>query len=118
MPRRIAAHLRFHLGLSEEQTRQVEAILHQRQAALQVIRREVQPRVMAELDQVEAEIAAVLDDSQREHWHLMFARLRNTWVPPLPEKAKEGQQPRRFHPVAGGAEDGAEGEKGPFPSRD
>jgi hypothetical protein len=47
----------------------------------------------------------------------MFARLRNTWVPPLPEKAADGHQPRRFQPAAAGADDGADGDEGRFPQR-
>ncbi len=87
-PPQIAAHLRWKLGLSDEQTRQVEQIVRKRQQALQAIRREVQPRVMIELDRVEAEIAATLDDSQRVKWHALFAKLRERWIPPLPEQPK------------------------------
>ena len=87
-PPRIAAHLRWKLGLSDAQTQQVEQIVRKRQQALQAIRREVQPRVMIELDRVEAEIAATLDDSQRTKWHALFTKLRERWIPPPPEQPK------------------------------
>ncbi len=85
-PPRIAAHLRWKLGLSDEQTEQVEQIVRKRQQALQAIRREVQPRVTAELDRVEAEISGMLNDAQRAKWHKLFTQLRSTWLRPLPER--------------------------------
>jgi hypothetical protein len=93
-PPRIAAHLRGKLGLSDDQTEQVEAIVRKRQRALQAIRREVHPRVMAELDRVEADIDYVLNDSQRAKWHALFAKLCERWIPPLPEQPKEHPKPR------------------------
>jgi hypothetical protein len=93
-PPRIAAHLRWKLGLSDDQTQQVEAIVRKRQQALQAIRREVHPRVMAELDRVEADIDYVLNDSQRAKWHALFTKLRERWIPPLPEQPKERPKPR------------------------
>jgi len=86
VPPRIAAHLRWKLGLSDEQTRQVEQIVRKRQQALQAIRRDVQPRVTIELDRVESEIAATLDDAQREKWRALFTNLRETWIPPPPKQ--------------------------------
>ena len=86
VPARIAARLRWKLGLSDEQTQQVEQIVRKRQQALQAIRREVQPRVTIELDRVEAEIAITLDDAQRAKWHALFAKLRETWIPPPPTR--------------------------------
>jgi len=83
-PRRIAAHLQSKLGLSDEQTRQVEGVVRQRQAALQAIRREVQPQVEAELDLAADEIGQLLDDTQRRQWDAMVANIRETWVPPPP----------------------------------
>jgi hypothetical protein len=89
-PPRIAARLRSALALSAEQTRQVETIVRTRQQALQAIRREVQPRVVAELDRVESEIAAVLDAEQRAKWHALFNHLRETWLPPPPGQQEPG----------------------------
>jgi hypothetical protein len=89
-PAVIAARLRRSLRLSPEQTQQVEQILTARQAALDSIRREVQPRVVGELDLVEGQIAEVLDSRQREQWHHSFRQLRESWLPPLPQ-AETGQ---------------------------
>ena len=84
MPVKIAAGMRRPLRLSDEQVRQVERILSQRQQVLQDIRRRVQPEVEAELDRVEQQVAEVLDNQQRERWHEHFTRLRGIWLPPLP----------------------------------
>ena len=53
-PARITARLRRRLDLSDEQTRKVQAIVEHRQLALMEIRRQVQPRVMAELEKLVA----------------------------------------------------------------
>ncbi len=84
MPVKIAANMRRPLQLSDEQVRQVEQILSQRQQMLQDIRRRVQPQVEAELDRVEQQVAEVLDRQQRERWREHFPHLRGTWLPPLP----------------------------------
>ncbi|MBI2195263.1 MAG: hypothetical protein HYU36_25055 [Planctomycetes bacterium] len=81
-PGRILPILRRRLDLTDDQARKVKEILHRRQASLQDIRREVQPRVEAELDLVEKEVADVLDDGQKEKWHKNLRSLRATWTPP------------------------------------
>jgi hypothetical protein len=81
-PARIAAQLRWKLGLSDEQTQQVEKIVRKRQRALQAIRYDVQPKVEAELQLVESEIGEVLDKAQKAKWHALFTHLCNTWLPP------------------------------------
>ena len=84
MPTRVAARLRRALRLSEEQAEQIQTILVQRQQSLQTIRRRVQPEVEAELDQIEQQISAVLNEPQRQSWQQQFAGLRGTWLPPVP----------------------------------
>lgn len=84
-PERITAVLRHSLDLTDSQAERIEAILRERQAALRAIRGEVHPRVVAELDLVEQQVAEVLDESQREKWLERFAALRATWLPGPPE---------------------------------
>lgn len=84
-PPRAAARLQRYLELSDDQTRRVEAILGERQADLQEIRREVQPRVEAEIERIRREIEAVLDPRQAERWNTWLDQKRQTWLPPLPE---------------------------------
>lgn len=85
MPPRVAARLRAKLGLSDEQTAQVQQVLAERQQAFQAIRRDVQPKVVAELDRLETDVAAILDEDQRAEWRERFDQLRDTWIPDAPE---------------------------------
>jgi len=94
----LADRLRRPLKLDDSQLRQIELIFKKHQARFEQIRIEIQPRVVEELDQVEAEVAAVLNPKQRAEWHKRFAGLRATWIPPLPPHAEgrsmvDGRQP-------------------------
>jgi len=89
VPARITARLKSKLDLDNQQTRRVESILHERQAALQAIRRRTQPEVEAELDRLETQIADVLDDRQRGNWRRSFQSWRQKWVPPIPPARRE-----------------------------
>lgn len=84
MPGLIAARMARALSLSDKQKSEVESILRERQAALQTIRREFQPQVEGQLDQLEEQVSAVLDVEQREKWESRFEYLRRTWVPKPP----------------------------------
>jgi hypothetical protein len=84
MPANLANRLRRPLRLSDEQAEQVEQILSQRQVALEAIRVRYQPEIEQQLDRIEAEIADVLDEKQREAWYRMFDNKRRIWIPPLP----------------------------------
>ncbi len=86
MPRLIAQRMRGVLSLSTEQAEQVEQILRRRQSALQDIRRQYQPQVEAELDEIDRQISAVLTAEQRPSWQQRFRQLRSTWMPALPRE--------------------------------
>jgi hypothetical protein len=83
-PQRITARLKSGLDLTNEQADQVRAIITRRQQSLMQIRRDVQPRVELELDQLESEIAAVLYAGQQEVWRTLATRFRRNWLPPVP----------------------------------
>ncbi len=74
-----AARLKRQLGLSEEQTAQVQEIVRTRQEALHRIRDDVQPRFREEIDLLEKQVAGVLNDRQKAKWHAGLAALRRTW---------------------------------------
>lgn len=81
MPARIASRMERTLSLSEAQRRDVERILGRRHETLQHIRREVRPQIEAQLDLLEEDISAVLNERQREKWQRRFRRLRRMWLP-------------------------------------
>lgn len=78
-PAATAARLKRQLGLSDEQTAQVQEIVRTRQDALHKIRDEVQPRFREEIDLLEKQVASVLDDRQKAKWRAGLAALRRTW---------------------------------------
>lgn len=86
LPGLIAQRLRRPLRLDSAQQQEIQAILEARQANLMAIRREFHPRVQAELDQVRAEVAEVLDPGQAERWERLFARMRERFQLPPPVK--------------------------------
>lgn len=81
---RMAARIGWQLKLNPVQVKEVEKILRNRMAALDGVRREVQPRVNAELDLVDKQITELLDARQAENWHKIFLQYRKTCVPSLP----------------------------------
>lgn len=89
MPTIVTARLRYKLGLSDKQTQQVEAVLRNRQRDIQAMRREVQPQLEGQLDQLAKEIAEVLDDEQRIQWEEHFRMLRDTWLPTVPKTSSD-----------------------------
>ncbi len=84
-PRRIAARLKWRLGLDDDEQTKVEAIVAKHQTELMAIRRDVQPKVVEQLEQVRDEINGVLTDSQREHWTKLYDEIRDRWLPALPK---------------------------------
>ncbi len=83
-PHRIAARLKRPLDLTPEQSIQIEKIIANRQQSLTKIRREVQPQVETQLDQLQTEIDGVLSPLQQTKWHEILHRVRENWLPPLP----------------------------------
>ena len=83
-PERLAGALQRRLDLTNEQRNQVEAIIARRQGELMAIRRQFQPQVVGQLDQLRDEIGQVLTDDQRERWTTLFTTYVNRWLPPPP----------------------------------
>ncbi len=83
-PAHAAARLRRTLDLSPQQTAAVETILRNRQAAIQDLRREFQPKVETEIDKLRDEITGQLTPAQAARWNRWLADKRRTWLPPVP----------------------------------
>jgi len=84
MPSKVASRIQWKLGLSDEKTRQVEAILSERQQVIQQIRREFQPQLERQLDELEQQVADLLDDPQSTTWQKWFQEIRAEWIPTVP----------------------------------
>lgn len=94
-PAGLARHLQRMLDLDDTQRAQVEQIFERRQKELQKVRRAFQPEVEAQLDQVEQEVSAVLNDVQRAEWQSRFRELRDRWLPALPPALSGPEEPAR-----------------------
>ncbi len=80
--------LRREFDLTDAQFEQVRTILAERHGEFEQIRREVFPQVREVLDATHDDIAAVMDDQQREQWDQHYDYMIRTWFPPPP-----GEQP-------------------------
>src|SRR5205823_5355223 len=80
----LAAQLAHRLRLRGDQEARVDAILRRHQQQFLEIRRDVHPKVEAELDGLEREVSAVLDPDQRERWEHMYSEVRRNWLPRMP----------------------------------
>jgi len=85
VPRRLTNYLSRNLKLSDAQATQVKSILINRQAALLNISRQVNPQVQQQLDLMREQIAAVLDEKQKQKWFGIFDRAHERWLPAIPE---------------------------------
>jgi len=82
MPERIVDSMREGLKLSDAQADRIEAILERHHDEFDAIRREMEPRIQAHMDQVNTEIQEVLTPQQREEWERRFVRERHRWSRP------------------------------------
>ena len=87
LPGRAVARLKKPLNLSDEQATQIRSIVRQRMTRLQSMRHEWQPRLEAELDGLEKDVAAALRPDQAEKWRRIARDRRQQWLPPLPPAA-------------------------------
>jgi len=83
-PPRIAAFLARRLDLDSKQAQQVEQLIAKHQANLEAIRRDVGPRVDAEIAALRQDIAAILTPEQRSKWDRIFDEALDRWLPPPP----------------------------------
>ena len=86
-PRRISQRMQRRLGLTDDQTAKVRAIIAKRQKGLRMIYRRAWPQLDRELNLIESEVTEVLNDRQAAKWRKRFQKTRNDWIPaPSPKK--------------------------------
>lgn len=113
LPDSTVGRLREMLDLSDEQARQIQAILARREKALLALRSEMRPRVNAQLEQTRQEIAAVLTPEQAARWNEQFERSRRRWMQPAPRGEGYGRDGRPKSPPGGPRGPGYKGGAGP-----
>lgn len=79
MPERMVDDMRQGLQLSDDQAGQIQVIMERHKDEFEAIRIEMEPRIQAHMDQVNAEIQQVLTPEQRREWERRFARERRRW---------------------------------------
>jgi hypothetical protein len=93
-PERIVTRMRSRLQLDDRQTRQVQALVEKRVAALEHLHRQVvDPLLAKQLEQFEADVTEVLNPQQRVEWHEYMKPLPEKWYPLLPPKPSSPKAP-------------------------
>jgi len=92
-PPRITRRLTRRLDLSEAQAEEVLLIVTEQQQDFFAIRREVQPRVEAELDETYNRITEILDGRQKVEWKKLYNDLREKWLPQPPPARTQPSAP-------------------------
>jgi hypothetical protein len=95
VPPRLTKYLKRHLDLNPSQAVKVEAILTDRQASLGNIRRQVDPQIQHQLQLLRAQIAGVLNDSQKLKWFEIYDRAHVRWVPDMADVPSASQPSTR-----------------------
>jgi len=89
VPARLSVELKGRLGLTNAETEKVRQIIARHQLDLQKIRREVQPQVERELEELRKEVADALTPEQAAKWNAWLEQMRTTWLPPAPPPPQE-----------------------------
>jgi len=90
---RFAAKVKRDLRLSEQQTRAVRAIFDKRMGKVEEIVREAHSRVAEQFEQMEQEIAGILDENQVRTWHDWCRRHRPVLLGPRRPKQESTDEP-------------------------
>jgi hypothetical protein len=81
---RISPQLVSSVGLRVEQRQRVEYLINKRYENMESLRAEIYPLQLAELDELDKEIEAELDGTQRSRWSNLVKKLRNDYLPTAP----------------------------------
>ena len=69
------------LDLTDDQVVQVRRILLERQKAFHSLRKEVQPKLEAQIENTRRELASVLTPEQARKWEKRFGHFSRFWLP-------------------------------------
>ncbi|MBN1917782.1 MAG: hypothetical protein JW889_07730 [Verrucomicrobia bacterium] len=86
MADRMAHHMERKLRLTGEQRAEVEAIVSRRIDGLLDIRRDIRPRIVEQLDQLEAEMREVLTPGQMREWQSQLNLIKEILIAPDEEQ--------------------------------
>lgn len=92
VPDRIVLRIRTSLSLNDEHTRQVDAIVRRRHAAMEIARAKCYPELLAEFQAMCTDIAEVLSPEQRTRWDKLSDSVEQRYLPTPPVHAPNGHQ--------------------------
>ena len=81
---RITRRMDKTLDLTDDQVLRVRQIILERQMVFYSLRKEVQPRLEAEIENTRRELNAVLTPEQARKWEKRYGRLLRFWLPAPP----------------------------------
>lgn len=81
---RISPQLVNSVGLRAEQRDRVESLISKRYENMESLRAEIYPLQLAELKQLDKEIEAELDETQRGRWSTLVKKLMDNYLPAAP----------------------------------
>ncbi len=93
MHARVTERLMRSLDLTEDQARQVRAIVDEHRRREAEILEQSRPRLEEEIERMRAEVAAVLTPQQAERWNERMERFRRQWIGPPPWRDRGGRRP-------------------------
>lgn len=89
LPVEITNSLTKRLNLTEEQSEQVLSVITHRHGRIEEVRQASSPEIHSEFDLLETEVAAVLDDRQKQRWLRTAEWVRKSFLPMQPNAAKQ-----------------------------
>jgi hypothetical protein len=92
-PESLTNFLKTSLALTEAQFPEVEKVIARRHAAMNKIRQQTAPQYVAVFEEMDQEMQAILDESQREIWKKKATAMREFWASGRPP-GRGGRRPR------------------------
>ena len=89
LPADVAARLHYRLRLDDQQARQIREIIGRRHPRIVHHRDQSAQAMRKEFQQMEQEVAAVLDETQQAQWRAIAATVRQRFLPPAPRETGE-----------------------------
>lgn len=85
LPAEITRTLTSRLRLSEDQSKEILAVIQRRHARIEEARQASSPKIHSEFDLLEEEVAAVLTNKQKQRWLATADWVRKSFLPLDPE---------------------------------
>ena len=89
LPVEITDTLTGRLDLTDDQSKKILAVITKRHARIEKVRQASAPEIHSEFDLLETEVAAELDDEQKQRWLETADWVRRSFLPLNPDSARQ-----------------------------